>query len=376
MENREELLTRLYGIRAGISAISVEKDKLASVQSKIDGYNNAITEQRNKIDENERKYLCEIETEQSHLRYLDYKLKEKEEELATAIANKSKSLWQCLKEVSGDFFIGFMICVFLFAACLTAFAIFLFLLFKYPNSAQIHGPLMPISLCIGFIPSVIMFSRLKKYIPTILDMKMPGTRIITNEIEEIKKEIQCDREKIEELNKAMCVENAPELVCLNLKKDEAAVTVPGLKANVKIIRSYADNLYNILVKEYSSFLAPSDWHQLDYIIYLFETGRADSIKESLQLLDEMKRHVELMQVMNHISQTIRTGFNVLNSNMLNCFSTMSNQLDTLSDQISSANNAQTKLLDKIDFHSAMLSKANETSEKMMNDIEYIKKSHF
>ena len=304
------------------------------------------------------------------------KLHELQEKLRIAKANSKKKWSECFKEVSADSIFSFRVFICLFIAGFVALSIGILLFVKDQEAYYFaYMPLFFFGGLTGFISAIRMFTRFGIYRHKIRAIRKPNTRPITNEIERLTKEIQEYTQKIEIANKSLAVETATDLVALKSNEENAAQNVPGLQSTGKSLKRYAENIYNVLLKEYSSFLSPSDWHQLDYIIYLFETGRADSLKESLQLLDDMKRHVELMQVMNHISQTIRTGFNVLNSNMMSCFSAMSNQLSTISGQLGDANTAQAQLIDKLDFHNAMLKKANETSEKMMNDIEYIKKTY-
>ncbi|MCL2630583.1 MAG: hypothetical protein FWD49_03550 [Firmicutes bacterium] len=63
-----------------------------------------------------------------------------------------------------------------------------------------------------------------------------------------------------------------------------------------------------LCERFKLLLHPSDHDSLDYIIYLFITGRCDSMKEALQLLDEEKRNNRLIASLNSATEYLSRNF--------------------------------------------------------------------
>lgn len=83
----------------------------------------------------------------------------------------------------------------------------------------------------------------------------------------------------------------------------------------KITKSDMEFLEN----KYEYLLHPSDWENIDYIIYLFVTRRADSMKEALQLLDRQKQTEMIVKAIvssaKYLSQNITSAINKLGSDL-------------------------------------------------------------
>jgi len=73
--------------------------------------------------------------------------------------------------------------------------------------------------------------------------------------------------------------------------------------------------YENLVKKYSSVIHESDFENLDYILYLLETGRADTKKEALQLVDEERRNERLVEAVEHSAVYITANFSMIIHNL-------------------------------------------------------------
>lgn len=84
-------------------------------------------------------------------------------------------------------------------------------------------------------------------------------------------------------------------------------------------------------KEY--IISKSDIPYLDYLIYLFDTHRADSIKEALQLLDENKRHNEIMSTLNAISNQITQSINNLSNTIIQAARSINQNLNTINSNL-------------------------------------------
>ncbi len=145
----------------------------------------------------------------------------------------------------------------------------------------------------------------------------------------------------------------------------------------------ADAIHKGLVQEFSSFIDERDWENLDLIIFAFETGRADNLKEALKFIDEERRANQIVTAVNsatqQICQTINVGFSQMAQAMTLCFNRLSAQIQANADKQQELLNSMNvrlgdmhsqlgNVMDGIDYNNALLKKQNESSEKMMREI--------
>lgn len=126
--------------------------------------------------------------------------------------------------------------------------------------------------------------------------------------------------------------------------------------------------YNALQAQFSDLLDIRDWKHLDLVIYYFETRRADNVKEALQLVDrEMQtQRIEnlIVAATNQICNTIALGFNMLQNTMISCFNAISAKMN------GAFVPAQTGA-DGAFMGNALKAKANVTSERIMDEVKHI-----
>lgn len=65
--------------------------------------------------------------------------------------------------------------------------------------------------------------------------------------------------------------------------------------------------YKNLVQKYAPLLHQSDFDKLDYILYLFDTNRCDTMREALLQLDEQKRNDRIVSSINEAQSYISTN---------------------------------------------------------------------
>lgn len=134
-----------------------------------------------------------------------------------------------------------------------------------------------------------------------------------------------------------------------------------------------NNLYFSLKQMFQPILDERDWKHLDLIIYQLETRRAESIKEALQLVDRelQTQRIEYMisSATNAIMDTLNRGFSLLQKSLSAVYSGLSEQLQVVSGQMSAIN---MKLCDMQVMNSALINKVNMTSEALVNDLHRIR----
>ncbi len=72
-------------------------------------------------------------------------------------------------------------------------------------------------------------------------------------------------------------------------------------------RKQAAANYKNLVQKYAPLLHQSDFDKLDYILYLFDTNRCDTMREALLQLDEQKRNDRIVSSINEAQSYISTN---------------------------------------------------------------------
>ena len=176
-----------------------------------------------------------------------------------------------------------------------------------------------------------------------------------------------------------------------------------------VLAEHANNFYNTLVKEFGKMLDVRDWSCIDLIIYYFETNRAESIREALQLVDRERQTQQIVASMRmaarEINNSITTQTKVLEQALEYGFSQLESSIDSMersfNQRIASLqsgveslqsgvtslqssveyNAAQTRLLasaqiSQASLTNALLEKSNSTSEKLMNDVHYIRERYY
>ena len=155
---------------------------------------------------------------------------------------------------------------------------------------------------------------------------------------------------------------------------------------------------NELEKQFATVIDRRDWKNLDLIIYFLETGRADSRKEALQLVDKEMQANTIVKALGiaaqEIRDTIRDGLNQVRNDMVQCFSIMGRLIsETAENQMrlqrsmheaqmsaireSSAYNeamyrGMSQLVTATNLQSALVAKAAASSEQLAGDVGYIK----
>ena len=93
------------------------------------------------------------------------------------------------------------------------------------------------------------------------------------------------------------------------------------------------------LKQQYKLIDSRDWDNIDSVIYLLETGRADTIKEALNLADTKKYREDIISAVNTLNRTMARGFQTLLTNLDNYFGQMFEKLDLIKEAIYSVSDA-------------------------------------
>lgn len=201
------------------------------------------------------------------------------------------------------------------------------------------------------------------------------------------KELAQYNTKKNELERQLTLQEETSRERLSNQVIESCIYIQGKK-------EFGDKLIQVLENNYSHILDKRDWANLDLFIYLYETGRADSKKEALQLIDQYNQNQNIVQAINNagreVCMTINQGLGRLNNTIINCFDSLSTQLYNMhtttmqklnsiendmqyvSESLGGLSGSLAGLKESIDFNNALKEKANETSAKLADDVNYIR----
>lgn len=142
---------------------------------------------------------------------------------------------------------------------------------------------------------------------------------------------------------------------------------------ISILKRNSETLFMVLQRQFSYILDMRDWQHLDLVIFYLETGRADSIKEALQLVD---REVQTQRIANAIQQataqicnTLALGFTVLQQTINSGFNMISRQIAASSANVSAQ---LASLTGAVNMNNALRAKANVSSEQLMKDVQALR----
>lgn len=139
----------------------------------------------------------------------------------------------------------------------------------------------------------------------------------------------------------------------------------------------ADPVITAMTEYYSDVLDQRDWQYLDQIIYYFETNRASSLKEALQLVDMERRKQETVSIIAIATEAICTsiteGFAAIQNSIAQGFASMQ---QTLQSGLTELNQTAREQLTATNLSNALQVKANTTSEQLTNDMRLIRNKYY
>ncbi|MDE7209325.1 MAG: hypothetical protein K2O31_05515 [Clostridia bacterium] len=166
------------------------------------------------------------------------------------------------------------------------------------------------------------------------------------------------------------IEKTEKFICdfrelVNLLEEKTSPII-----NISLITSGV--LYQSLQKTFNKLLDERDWQYLDLIIFYIETGRAESIKEALQLLEREIQTKRIIGAIQEATECICSTIESAAARISAQLGVISNQLSQIASQqqVQIAQNAE--IISQAKLQNALIAKSNVTSEQLMNDVEFIK----
>ena len=405
---KDKLIAQFYTLRAGLSAISDETEKIRRKENEISEMtceneceNYAAKERYDEMVSEKSQQTWplqkEIEAEEAEIRHLSWKRAEFCRELSN---RKSENGYE--KFIDKDAGIG--IGCFLVLPGLT-----LGIGLGIGLGGEDLGGLV-LGIIFTALWTGLIFGGLN-YIKKRNAIKECDNRIfeINRDIGNIDKEISARKNEIKKIQDRIdAIENSagtfsepnPYQDKINaLQTSLEHSVIPTSTNNVKAIKKAMNQQFGHLITE-------ADWGNVDLLIFYLNTGRADSLKEALLLVDKQKQTDQIVHAIRsaaeHMSATIRENTYRLSSVIVGCYSKLSDQINanhaemisrietsnlemqtlnqnigTLNSQIGSLGKTiqeQGKAIaDAEQLNATLLKQSNKTSEELLNDLRYNQK---
>ena len=247
---------------------------------------------------------------------------------------------------------------------------------------------------VGLIISISKNNKLKEaHLQKEYEHRLGLLRDAENQYEEIE---NCIREKQVEIDRLNALVNtavqSKEKYQDHLAQLEQNLTCRIIPASTAAVQQ----ITRVLHEQFDHLLSETDWQNVDLLIFYLETGRADSLKEALQLVDRQRQTNQITHAVsaaaNHISGAIHTasvrlgeamycGFRDLGNRMNQhhremmsaversgqAMQSLKERFDSVSTQIQQQGSA---LLDAEHLSAALLEQSNKSSEELVAELRY------
>ncbi len=381
--SKEEILNQLYALRAGLSLVDKEYDKVK--ESKL-SEENLVKETNNKkevLENKNNELFCNSEIIKSSS---EDKKRSYERDLtyyndAASVTSTAKARVDKIKPfVNAN--------MLLFISAIVVFGIMLIL--NFGTDIVKDGSILHILLCISgpvaAVSGIIFFPLTYVY-----KGKMAEYIKLNNKLKKIPKPSEPRSEEINYLDNAKYISNQ-EKISENKKLMEGlnhqlAEMKKSTHEKIVLVSKYAMEIYNSVVDEFSKSLPNldcRDYKHVDLIIYLLETGRADEMKEALQQTDVYVSTERIVQAINNATETIslsiNKNFSRLESAIIKNTYELGNKIDRLTYNVNAMSDRQSALISELNenvektnsaikMQNALLEKSNVSSAEMASNVE-------
>lgn len=340
-EQKNQMLADLYALRAGMSAISIERDKFG-VKEK------AYSDAKRKVDcacyeyENAENFVsrCDEYDKENSMQKTEEKVKLARTFKKTVIGSLGAGIvgalipWFFYFATSGDYGQDSKYGYSYWKEYLIA-------------SACILGIIFVVGLAFALIVKVSNGKDLQKRIKE-------GSGKSKQDLKDAKARLSQAAADCDSAQKALTI----------VSKDYEKVKSVSTKLS--------QEMYNALVAQFKSVLDIRDWEHIDLIIFNFETGRADTLKEALQQVDRRVQTDEIIEAIESAGSSIAATINVtmreLRSDLNKSFNRLSEQLAIQhAEQMTALGNIN-RSIERTNESIAKLQSATENNGKTLENI--------
>lgn len=400
--DKDKLIAKFYTLRAGLSVIAEETEKIkradeALKKSKQD-YNNLINRRlesiRSENEEHIRTYKKNIATNENDIFKYEIDIKNHEAQ----IKKLQQSNEEARKPELGCF--AWIFCIF---TALFTWSLGYAIVMAADSSVKMVIPMI-VGTIFAFVGTAIVYYLIKT-----IGLKWAENTVIkqnNNEITRLRSEIERLKSLIEILKNEITsytaniseISDKNELVSVSMVSDQSVE-----KEILKAEENFKNNILpkgialtksvkQAMLEESKGVISEFDWQNLDLLIFYLETGRADSLMDALQQVDRQRQTNQIVysiqEASYHISSAIRVGFDRLANLMSSCFSNLERQIQSvrssiaslektvkvgnqdMSSRINSLSGTIMRETDRLvsaqEINNALMKRSNDNSEKLVS----------
>ena len=312
MATKNEILAQLYAIKAGLSIISQEKDKIAGAEKKLNNIQQEIDSRKSQIAKCDQE-LTNVKEAINLSQNIPLTISASKR---TVDIKKGPYIW-------GGIAFGF------FAFLIIAFIIVADRIEDY----GIGSLIIWLAAIVGAIIGAFVFGGMQN--KDVANEQAKAEQEWQDEVAKARNQHkQRNQTLIDNANKSIATITATRTSLqqeLDTFTDKFNNQLQIFNEQKDLSIGLAKTVYEALITQYATLLDPRDWKNIDFIIFYYETGRVDTIKEALIHVDQQRQTdtiaKAIKQACAEISSTINTSMTMLRGDLNSCFGALSSQLD-------------------------------------------------
>lgn len=391
LTQKDELISKLYTLKAGLALIEEESKKIRQSEGYVKLANMDISSAEKSIVWNRDGLKKAIEYKEG----LELELKKKKEEKELFIREKRPTKELCKEEykkrrVGGlRYFLGMLPLVCLIGSCTSCalFGEFTELGHKLIYTGTFTKALGYVAIIYLLVSTIIYpigciwaITKNKGIRKESIDCVEYAYNKTCNEYEkEIKdlmsfisewdEDIQKYKKELDEASQKL-IKSKQDLEMYTKKRNE--VVIPNSTRMAKSIKKALD-------MQFENILVEKDWENADLIIFYLQTGRADSLKEALLLVDQQRQADQITAAIcnaaEYLAREIRAVVGHLEGTITRCCSDLSNQINQnhneLMSMMSEVVNTTNMSADQI--RQAVIDSSQKQSDELIRELRYNQK---
>lgn len=330
---KKEILANLYAIKAGISAISVEKDKLSEKQLVLDQYITELEENKTKQTELKETISTEEVNYDNNIKYLEdveNDFSEGKEKIKKETKKRPK------KYKSKRNLLVFWICIAVVAIICGIVAVSLL-----DNSDGDYYEFLIFGIIILVMAPLLYVKPLKEmkkdHQNHIANIKFDVENSYNSRIDGARLSAIQTHDVLHKLYNELSVLEKSQLAII----DNVKVAQNNYDQTAEIVLPVAQSIYNALLKQYGDFLDERDWEIVDLLIWYFQSNRVDTLKEALLHADEQRAldriATAITRASENVSRTIKEELFKLSANLESCIWGLTREISYQAEQIITSN---------------------------------------
>ena len=411
---KDQVVSSLYALRAGLSVIAENTSEIKRMEAAAIAREQETANLRVKIREanigDEKKAISDCQN--SNMKYLEEQKKELVTNNQNLIEEKKRGIHRCKKDIvkySWKLILMaflYIILAFWIVVSIGAFVSKIFTIFPI-IFAIIHIFIMvkiyKSDWEIGIFQNI---ANIKESKTEIRESRSEIPRLKNNifyEIEKLEKEVQQDIKEETANLKALKKEHEELLLALSEHEEKKEKENKKDATKIAAIAEESQAIYKKLAATYASTIMEDDWKNIDLLIFYLQSGRAESCKEALQLVDRQRQTDQITKAIadasTTISNSIRNYTQILGNLIVQSSANMESQIRNIGREINGWQMETAKQMSALGesldmqigqnrqllaqgeealsatrLQNALLEKANESSEQLMYELRYNQRS--